>query len=132
MIDFDYACDACGRASTSSGMETMLCECGGNMRLISASQIKVFKPFYSNECKTFIRSYGQMHKEYKKNGLVPFDDVPGIKKKMSDIRKNKEYIKKERYAKEGLKYKPGSNVRFDDKNKQFITPHEQAKEKQAV
>ncbi len=120
MISFDYYCDYCGEEKTSQEMESFICECGGSMRLKSASHVASFKPFYSSECKTHITSYNQMHKVYKKNGVVPMDDCKGLKQKSDFIRKNKEEIIRERYAKKGLNYKPGSNVRFDDRRNEFV------------
>lgn len=118
-MSYIYVCDSCYGARDSKDMDSMICDCGGYMNGL-APEVKTFKPFYSNECKAHISSYKQMHSEYKKKGLVPLDDVPGFRKKMDDVRKNKEDIKKSRYAKSGLKYKPGSNTRFDDVKNRFV------------
>lgn len=75
--------------------------------------VKEFQPFYSDECQTMITSQRQMEKVYKQHGLVCLGDMGEKRRQKAYILKHREDYIQEKYAKAGMKYKPGSNVRVD-------------------
>lgn len=121
MIVFNYECYECGHTSKNTEMDTMLCKCGGFMRLQENINVKgEFKPFYSEDFQVEVTSNRQMNKLYRKNGVIPLGDCKTMTSKMKHIRKHKEDIIHARYSELGLKYPKGNNVKFDGNRGEFI------------
>lgn len=121
MIAIDYACNTCGIGKSNQEMESFSCECGGTMKLGSAfSDQGTFTPYYSDEMKVKITSSRQESKLLRKHGLVSYGDLKELRKKAKFVRENREDIIRDRYAKEGIEYKRGQNLRFDENRKVMV------------
>ena len=97
-----------------------LCE-HDQTKLMTASKLisPVFKPYYSESHEVQVNSRGEHEKLCREKG-PPLGDCYKQRERMAFVRKNKEEIISQRYAKIGLKYPKGQNVRFDEKNRRFI------------
>lgn len=120
MIEFDYWCDGCGIKKNNYEMKSFVCKCGGTMRNINNLSGTVFKPYYHEDLKEHIFSSKHEKKVYKQHGVIPFGDCKKLREKSKFISKNREEIIKERYATQGIHYKPGRNVRWSDARQDFI------------
>ena len=101
-------------------MESFICECGGTMRSLNTPNGNIFNPYYQGDLKEYITSSKQEKAVYKRHGVVPFGDCKKLREKSKFIRKNREEIIQERYATQGMHYKPGSKVKWSDEKKDFI------------
>ena len=120
-LDFTYICSGCEEEKKNSEMTSFLCEsCGEFMRLKEPLQMTIFKPYYSEEMKEYIRTPRDEAVALKKNKLSYLRDHKKLDKRLSDIRKNKEEVRAEILAKDGIKYKKGSDTRFDITLKRFV------------
>ena len=79
----------------------------------------VFKPYYSESHDVQVNSRAEHEKLCRTHG-APIGDYTKIRERHSFIKKNKEEIIAERYAKIGVKYPKGENVRFDEKTHSFV------------
>lgn len=119
MIVFDYECNYCGERKTNEEMDSFRCECGGEMKLLDKIQASVFQPFYSREMKAYITSPRHEEKMLRKKGFSYFTDHKDMVHEAKQIRKHKEEIIRDSYAKIGAKYTPHSNTTFDEKTGEF-------------
>ena len=90
--------------------------------------VNVFQPYFSSTLGQ-VTSLKHEQKLLKSKDLSFTDDHYAMRKKFSDTLKNREEIIRDRYAKEGIKYTPNSNTRFDEKNKRFVPAHGEAPKK---
>jgi hypothetical protein len=117
---FDYICDNCFKKSDNEHMSSMICKCGGTMRLDRGFQGIAFQPFYSRELGAYITNSRQEANLLKEKGLSYMRDYSKMIKKAKQFRKYKEDMNAEVYAKENLKYPKGFDTRFDEKRKEFV------------
>src|SRR3990167_11187243 len=101
---FEYKCTHCSTVKKNTEMEGFLCECGGTMMIITPLQMNIFRPYYSQEMKEHIRTPKDEVRALKKHKLSYLSDHKKLDKRLSDIRKNKEDVKSEIFAKDGIKY----------------------------
>ena len=120
MINFAYQCDNCSVQRSNLEMSSFVCECGGTLRLIDPIQTNLFVPYYSEEMKAHIKSPRDEARQLKKHGLSYLKDHKKLDQRLAHIRKNKEDVKAEVFAKEGIKYEKGSDTRFDMTLKRFV------------
>lgn len=116
----------CSRCNTLINIEK-----GENCKCNTSGDKKVsteFKPFFSDETGTMITSQRQMDRVYKKHGLRPLGDLPNLKK-YQHIQSHREDYIQEKYRKDGIDYKPGSNTRFSEWRKELVPMKEYQREK---
>lgn len=84
-----------------------------------AQVMKSFEPYYHSKLG-HVTSRKHEEKLFREKGVSNFNDHHKMKQEAAYIRKHKEEIIKESYDKQGLKYKPGSNTVFDEKQGRFV------------
>lgn len=144
MINFDYYCNGCGDRTTSQEMESFVCDCGGNFKLIQDIAItggsSNFEPHYSPEVKQMVYSWKDAERKGKQfrssdhpNGFILTQSNRRFINECKKIKANREDFIQETYAQgpmkkdsrgvwsksTGIKYKPGKKVRIDDKTNSF-------------
>ena len=118
----EYICDGCSkvRRSDEEDFNSMVCECDGFYRLMTGRYIDTnFKPYFSESHDVYVGSKSDERKLHREQGGC-LGDYGKIRDRMAFVRKNREDIIHDRYAKLGLKYPKGEKTRFDEKNKRFI------------
>ena len=118
-ITFEYYCDGCEVIKVNHELVSFKCECGGSYHLLDNVQMSIFKPYY-NESHNVQIDTQKAHNKFVKEKGAPIGDYKRIMDRMAFTRKNKEDIIADRYAKVGLKYPKGQNVRLDEKHMRFI------------
>lgn len=81
--------------------------------------IKPFKPYYDKKLG-HVTSRKHEEKLLGEKGVSYIHDHHALKAEAKHINKHREEYIREAYAKEGLKYKPGSNTVFDEKSGRFV------------
>jgi hypothetical protein len=81
--------------------------------------IKPFQPYFDKKLG-HVTSRKQEEKLLGKKGFSYINDHHAMKQEAKYIVKHREEYIQAEYAKQGLKYKPGSNVIFDEKSGRFI------------
>lgn len=121
LMRIEYFCDGCGDERLNHTMKSFVCNCGGTFRTRIHGGFSVFKPYHCLASNRIITSAKEEAAINKKEGVRNLGDCTDMRKKMADIRKNKEDIIADRYAKTlNVKYPKGKKVRFDDVHNRFI------------
>lgn len=115
----------CGKEYIEDSMEGRQCECGNDCYLDLSNKSVNFIPFvpYLNESYGVYVKTAADHRKFVKEHGAPIGDYKKITDRMKFTRKNREDIIHDRYAKIGLKYPKGENVRLDEKNMRFVHQH---------
>lgn len=121
-LEFEYICDKCGVIKTNKEMDSMVCECGGDFKSTwGVNQIE-FKPYFNESHGVQVNSASE-HRAFVKQHGAPLGDYPKMMARQKFVRKNREDIIADRYAKIGLKYPRGKKVLLDEKNMRFVPRH---------
>lgn len=119
-IIFEYVCDTCYEETDNQKMDSFSCDCGGQYRLKTGSNVRSFTPYYNESWDRQINTPSDERKLYKEKGGGCIGDYNSIRERGKWTKRNREEIIAERYAKIGVKYPKGKNVRFDEKNHCFV------------
>lgn len=125
----DYQCTKCGKTKTNLELNSMVCRCGGDFRPVGEcfQRSPIFDEGYCPTLRQYVYSYSDQEKkaaafrspDHPKGFSILNSNRKAINQAKSDY-KNREEIKKEIYAKKGLKYKVGSKVHFDRVLNKFV------------
>ncbi len=122
-LSFDYGCKRCGFIDNNKNMDSMVCECGGAFTLLTNFNVETFKPYFNESYNKQINTISE-HRAFVKKYGAPLGDYQGLREHSKFIRKNREEIISERYAKDyNLKYPKGKQVLYDEKNMRFVPRH---------
>ena len=80
--------------------------------------IKAFQPYYDRKLG-YVTSRKHEEKLFGELKVSPINDHWKMKKEAENMRNHREELVQEQYAKEGIKYVPGSNTKFDEKHNEF-------------
>lgn len=128
-LTFEYQCNGCGESKTNYDLESFVCQCGGVFRLADSAHggPSCFDSHFNETIGAEVTSWRDMEKKAKScvsekhpEGLSIREPNGRAAKELKYIHKHREdYIAAE-YKKEGVKYKPGSQVNFSRHKGEFI------------
>lgn len=129
MLKYDYRCNGCGLVQDNFALSSFICDCGGSYYLLDqpVRGESSFEPHFQPTIKQWVYSWKDMEEKGRKfrskdhpNGFVITDPKGKFVKELKKLHKYREDVAQETYAKDGLKYKPGRGLRFDDKTGNFV------------
>ena len=129
MINYDYQCQGCGSVKDNQHLDSFVCACGGTYRLLDGPLRgeSCFEPHYNEVIKDYVHSWKDMEEKGKKfrskdhpNGFVVTQGNTKFVRELKHDHKHREELIQESYAKAGMKYKPGRNLRLDEKSGNFV------------